>query len=46
MLPSKFEVAVKGEGQSPVPIKITIGPAVLFVCIAFLVVLALKGGKR
>ena len=46
MVPSKYEIAIKGDGQSPVPVKLTIGPGVLFLGIAFVVVLALKGGGK
>lgn len=45
MIPSAFKISVTGDGQSPVPVKITIGPGVLFVCIGFMLVVAMRAKK-
>lgn len=45
MIPSAFRISVGGVGDSAVPLKITIGPAVLFVCIGFILVLAMRVKK-
>jgi hypothetical protein len=46
MIPTAFQVSVTGDGQSPVPVKITVGPGVVFICLLFVVVLLLKGRKK
>jgi hypothetical protein len=42
MIPSVFEVAITGKGESPVPVKLTVGPGLLFLGICLIVVLLLK----
>ncbi len=42
MIPSAFQISVTGDGESPVPVKITIGPGLLFLGIATLVILLIK----
>ncbi len=45
MIPNAFKISVTGDGKSPVPVKITIGPGLLFLGIATLVILLVKAKK-
>lgn len=42
MIPSAFQINVTGDGNSPVPVKITIGPGLLFLGICTLIVLLVR----
>lgn len=42
MIPSAFQISLTGDGNSPIPVKITIGPGVLFLGIATLVILLVR----
>lgn len=42
MIPSAFQISVTGDGDSPVPVKITVGPAILFLGICTLLVLLVR----
>lgn len=42
MIPSAFQISLTGDGKSPIPVKLTIGPGVIFICLMFVIVLLLK----
>lgn len=42
MIPSAFQISLVGDGGGPVPIKITIGPGIIFICLMFAIVLLVK----
>lgn len=46
MIPSAFQIKVTGDGQNPVPVKITIGPGLLFLGIATLMILLVKAKTK
>lgn len=47
MIPNQFSVSITGEGNSgPVPVRLEIGPGLLFLGVALIVVLGLTLGRK
>lgn len=43
IVPTAFQVSMTGDSQSPIPVKITTGPGVIFVALVVVLVWLLKG---